>query len=420
MHRISGPGGGPDRTDPDYAPTVEVFDNLAYEDICRGVAQLDPTVLTAGRQAWQGAASAVSEAVQQAHAEFHGAVAAGWRGRAASTAAGAVQAFEELGRHLSDVMAEVGHRLGQANDAAETLRAAIAQSPPGRPDLEGALLDPRRAVTNMAVQKAAEDTRQEAVRVMNTVYVGVFLPTGSGVPAFDDTGLYPPPGAAGPHGIASGGDGPASSSLAGAPAARPGTAPGATGPADRHRSAAAAENARTVGSLTAATPDAGGPAAGVPAVAPAAAGADPTLAALGRTSGTAAAQPVRAEPGTVVPPDAEFGAAGPARTRNADVPRDRENRDRRGGSGSAGAGLDGAAAGIIGGGLGGLGGAAFASGDLVRGGGAPRPLPFEEEDEDEFYDDDLTFLEPAEPGTDLVGEFDPTTPPVLGEWSGDE
>ncbi|MQY28658.1 PPE domain-containing protein [Nocardia aurantia] len=419
MHKISGPG-TTDRTDPDYAPTVEVFENLAYEDIRHGVAQLDPSVLTAGRQAWQGAAAAVAEAVEQAHAEIRGAAAEGWRGRAANTAAEAVRAFEDLGRHLSDVLAEVGHRLGAANDAAETLRSAVSQPPPVRPDLEGALLDPRRAVTNVAGQKAAEDVRQEAVRVMNTVYVGVFLPTGNGVPAFDDTGLYPVPAAAAPSETGSGADGSASSSIAATPAAVPASAP-APAPAERHRT----ENTSPEGDLRTAEGHAApgpGPASGAgPSTAPAAVVPDPTVAPGARHTEPIAAQSVRLDTGTTPPPAPAAGAAAPIRTRTSDTQRDREKRDRRGESGPANtvAGVDGAAAGIIGG----LAGGVYGSGDLVRpagGAAAIRPLPYEEEDEDEFYDDDLTFLEPPDPGTELVGEFDPTTPAVLGEWSGDE
>ncbi|MCX4095969.1 hypothetical protein [Nocardia sp. alder85J] len=418
MHKISGPG-GPGATDPDYAPTVEVFDNLSYEDIHRGVAQLDPAVLTAGRQAWQGSAAAVAEAVQQAHAEIRGVVADGWRGRAAVTAAEAVRAFEEFGRHLSDVMAEVGQRLGQANDAAETLRASVSRSPAGRPDLEGALLDPRRAVTNVAVQKAAEDARQEAVRVMNTVYAGVFLPTGSGIPAFDEGGLYPAATAVAPAAPPpgnTGGDAPEVATIA--------TVPGATalpeppaGPADRDRPESGSREGDfdTVASTGTAVP---GAAATSPSsvVAPASVAAGAVPAASGHPAGPVAPQPDR----PIAPsPGVPLGVATPTRGQSSDPRRDRDDRDRRRGTDTAatGSGLDNAAAGVIGGGL---AGSAFAVGDLARSGPAataPRPLPFEEEDEDEFYDDDLTFLEPPDPGTDLVGEFEPTTPPVLGEWA---
>ncbi|WP_439117669.1 hypothetical protein, partial [Nocardia nova] len=77
---------------------------------------------------------------------------------------------------------------------------------------------------------------------------------------------------------------------------------------------------------------------------------------------------------------------------------------------------------------GGLAGGAFAAGDSVRQGPptpvAAKPIRRVDEDEDEDYypefDDEPTFLEPAEPGGELVGHLDPTTPPVLGEWSEDD
>ncbi|MBO0852866.1 MAG: hypothetical protein J2P18_03780, partial [Nocardia sp.] len=193
MHRLSGAGTPPSQppTDPDYAPTSEVFDHLTHTEIQRGVQQLNPEVLTAGQQTWQGSANSVADAVQAAHAEIRGAIADGWRGGAAQTAADAVAAFEKYGQHLSDVMAVVGQRLGQANGAAETLRSAVSQQGVEHANLEAALLDPSRATANVAVQKGAENLRQDAVRVMDTVYTGVFLAAGKDVPAFMDGGIYP-------------------------------------------------------------------------------------------------------------------------------------------------------------------------------------------------------------------------------------
>ncbi|WP_280261677.1 PPE domain-containing protein [Nocardia wallacei] len=191
MHRKTGNAPGSGTADPDYAPTVEVFDQMRYDEIYRGVLQLNPEVLTAGRQAWQGAATGLGDAVQQAHAEIRGAVADGWRGGAAQQAVAAMQAFEGLGQHVADVMADVARRLGQANDAAETLRAAVAKPVSAGPDLQAALLDPKRATLNVSIQKQAENVRQDVVRVMETVYAGAFVPTGNGVPAFHDGGMYP-------------------------------------------------------------------------------------------------------------------------------------------------------------------------------------------------------------------------------------
>src|SRR5690242_2756164 len=195
MHRVSGNGTPPAQghTDPDYAPTVEMFDHLTHRDIQRGVQELNPEIITAGRQAWQSSAAAMADAVQSAHTEIRGAIADGWRGGAAQLAADAVTAFERLGQELSDVMAVVGQRLAQANDAAETLRASVSQQVTAHPDLEAALLDPKQATANVAVQKSAENVRQDAVRVMDSVYAGVFLRTGDSVPAFPDGGMYPNP-----------------------------------------------------------------------------------------------------------------------------------------------------------------------------------------------------------------------------------
>ncbi|WP_156426369.1 WXG100 family type VII secretion target, partial [Nocardia jinanensis] len=174
------------RVDPEYAPTVEVFDNLTHQQIHAGVAALDPSVLQTGGQAWQGAATGLTDAVAQAHTEIRGAIADGWRGSAAGLAAAAVRDFEAAGRHIADVLATVGQRLGRAGEAAETLRAAVPEPAGAEPDLAAALLDPYAATGNIAVQRQADDDRADVVRVMDSVYTGAFIPTGAQVPAFPD------------------------------------------------------------------------------------------------------------------------------------------------------------------------------------------------------------------------------------------
>ncbi|MGW0183801.1 PPE domain-containing protein, partial [Nocardia sp. NPDC003345] len=175
-----------DRVDPDYAPTVEVFDNLTHEQIHTGVSTLNPSVLQTSGQSWREAAGGLGDAVTQAYTEISGAIADGWRGSAAGPAAAAVRDFEAAGRALADVLATVGQRLARAGDAAETLRAAIGEPSGAVPDLADALLDPHAATGNIAVQRTTDDARADAVRVMESVYTGAFIPTGAGIPAFPD------------------------------------------------------------------------------------------------------------------------------------------------------------------------------------------------------------------------------------------
>ncbi|PPJ27931.1 hypothetical protein C5E45_15695 [Nocardia nova] len=459
MHRVSGNGTPPAQghTDPDYAPTVEVFDNLTHRDIQRGVQELNPEILTAGRQAWQSSAAGMADAVQSAHTEIRAAIADGWRGGAAQLAADAVTAFERLGQQLSDVMAVVGQRLAQANDAAETLRASVSQQVSAHPDLEAALLDPKQAAANAAVQKSAENVRQDAVRVMDSVYAGVFLRTGDSVPAFPDGGMYPnpavvPPGddATAPGGgsadlvgratgsrVAPTGDGPQGPEAA--PADRPSDSDGDRPDSDRpsgdqpatDRPAAVAPAAVAPTRVEPATPIA----APVNSTPPAAATPDPPVVATTNRVVAQSKPPVTAQPAPaagappapgVVPAAAAVrpagAATGPASTaQNSDSnKRDDHDQDRNSGADS----MSGMGAGIVGG----LAGGAFAAGDAVRQGPSTpvvaRPVRHGDEDEDEDYypefDDEPTFLEPAEPGGELVGQLDPTTPPVLGEWSEDD
>lgn len=454
MHRLSGNGTPPAQghTDPDYAPTVEVFDNLTHREIQRGVQELNPEILTAGRQAWQSSAAGMADAVQSAHTEIRGAIADGWRGGAAQLAADAVTAFERLGQQLSDVMAVVGQRLAQANDAAETLRASVSQQVTAHPDLEGALLDPKQAAANAAVQKSAENVRQDAVRVMDSVYAGVFLRTGDSVPAFPDGGMYPNPAVV-PPGDEATAPGGGSADLVGratgsrvtptvdgpqgpeaAPADRP-SEPGGDRP----------DGDRPVGDQPAADrPAAVAPAAVAPTLVepatpittpantalPAAAVSEVPVVATTNQDVAQSKPSVAAPPAAGVPPApgvvpaaavAPAGAAtGPASTaQNSDsTKRDDHDPDRNPGADS----MSGMGAGIVGG----LAGGAFAAGDAVRQSPstpvAAKPIRRVDEDEDYYpeFDDEPTFLEPAEPGGELVGHLDPTTPPVLGEWSEDD
>ncbi|WP_227980291.1 WXG100 family type VII secretion target [Nocardia spumae] len=450
MHRVSGNGTPPaeGHTDPNYATTVEVFDNLTHVDIQRGVQALDPEVLTAGRQAWQQSAAGLAEAVQSAHTEIRGAIADGWRGGAAQLAADAVTAFERLGQNLSDVMAVVGRRLGQANDAAETLRASVSQQMADVPNLEAALLDPKQATANSALQKSAENLRLDAVRVMDSVYAGVFLPTGDNVPAFPEGGMYPNPAVAPPGPDETTAPGGGSADLVGTPtprvAAEAGELPGGPQapaadpdrPGDDRPGEQPVERPAAVAPAAATVPSGVEPATRVtapavpgtvqPAVAPVS-GPGPAMVVdpvAPQRKPPAKSMPVPAAPAGVpsvaTVTTATSGATTPANAQNSD-PAKRDERDDRNSGTDA---VSGMGAGIVGG----LAGGAFAAGDAVRQGTSgpapvrpPRLDDDEDDDEDYFAEfDEPTFLEPAEPGGELVGQLGPTTPPVLGEWSEDD
>ncbi|MFI5501463.1 WXG100 family type VII secretion target [Nocardia asteroides] len=183
MRSISGRTAG---TDPDYAPVVEVFDNLSHTQIYEAVRQLDPAALTSAGEVFLTTATGLGTEVETAHAEIGAAIADGWRGGAAQQAADAITAFEQAGRRIADVLTAVGVRLGQAGDAAESVRAAVAEPSTVRPDPAAALLDNEQATDNADITRRAEDARLDAVRAMETIYAGAFVPTGAGVPAFPD------------------------------------------------------------------------------------------------------------------------------------------------------------------------------------------------------------------------------------------
>ncbi|WP_433732107.1 PPE domain-containing protein [Nocardia sp. CA-129566] len=410
--------------DPDYTRTVEIFDNLSHRQIHDGVQLMNPVVLAGGQQAWQGSSTGLASAVEQAHTEIRAAIADGWRGAAADSAADAVREFERQGQQLADVMAAVGQRLGQAGDAAEALRGAVVAPSDTTPDLAGALLDPTRATDNTAVQKSADGTRQDVVQAMDTIYTKVFIATGSGIPAFPDavTGDTAPTLDTTPAAQI-----PAATSLdIGTQTFTTPTvsaiAPVTTAPHTTVEPAAATTQPATTPTTIApaATTDTTTLAAAKPVVPMADSPATTTTAATAPTA--APARSVR--PGTGAPVVA--AAAAPviaptvpgAGTVGSDDERKRDER-KRDASGDA---INGVGAGAVGG----LMGGAMVAGETPRSGlstGAAAARAAQARDEDDydddyhFFDDDLTFLEPADDGGELIGDMDPTTPPVVGEWT---
>ncbi|WP_028477266.1 hypothetical protein [Nocardia sp. CNY236] len=459
------------RTDPPYAPTVEVFDSLTHAEIHARVQQLDPAVLAGGAQVWNETAAAVSEAVAQTHSEIRAAIADGWRGAAAASAEAAMSAFERDGHDLAEVFAVVAYRLGRACDAAETVRAAVSEPPEVAVDLGAALLNPDRASSNIDQQKASEHARQDVVRVMDDVYVGAFIGTGIGVPAFRATGASAPetvsdmqpippdttdtrpirardPNLEAEPNLEASADTAVSTASDEASAQATidsgrTTAATASGQAMDTASGQAMDTASgqvmdtTSGRAMEATnpPAPGGstPSTTTAGVAPARAAGDG--AAHGRTAPSGAHQAMH-DVGTPFPTSATASGvravaantSAPATTVDASEPaapgagsrtapeRSHKHSDRNDGGDavtSLGAGT-----------VGGLMGGALATAD------APRPsahrvsnstaarAPAAQDDADDIDLDDLSdFLEPAEHDE---GSSAPTTPPVLGEWTEDE
>ncbi|MEV4235943.1 MULTISPECIES: hypothetical protein [unclassified Nocardia] len=409
----------PSYTDPNYAQTVEIFDNLSHREIHDGVQLMNPVVLAAGQQAWQGSSTGLATAVAQAHSEIRVAMADGWRGAAADSAAAAVREFERHGQQLADIMAAVGQRLGQAGDAAEALRAAVVEPSSETTDLAGALLDPTRATENTTTQKSADGTRQDVVQAMDGIYTNVFISTGSGVPAFPDAVTADVPQSSDTTPVAQvstttvldTGTQTLTTPTVSATAPVPTTSHTTVEPATTQPASAPT----TVTPVSTATDTA--PAAAKPVV-PTADSPTSTSPVAATTSTTTPDRSVR--PGTATPVTTAASTSMVAPTvpgiSNTDDERKRDER-KRDASGDA---INGVGAGAVGG----LMGGAMVAGDSPRSGmstsaAAARAAREEDEYDDEyhFFDDDLTFLEPADDGGELIGDMDPTTPPVVGEWT---
>ncbi|MGW6422843.1 WXG100 family type VII secretion target [Nocardia sp. NPDC055053] len=459
MRSISAPG-----TDPDYCPTVEVFDNLSHAEIYQAVRQLDPAALAGAGQVFLAASTGLGDEVENAHSEIRAAIADGWRGAAAQQASDAVRDFEQAGRRIADVLTAVGVRLSQAGDAAESVRAAIAEPDGAQPDPAAALLDSQQASDNAAIVRQAENARLDAVRAMESIYAGAFVPTGSGIPSFSDITTEPGalPAAAGSNGVAgapsttgpgavtapvttvtdtaSAGGTPAettgaeaATTAAGAQVSGGSGTPTGTSAATAAAGVAPAQVAQVAqpnGGATAATSLAGGPASNA-AAAPA--GFIPSAdsrtrrdrPSAGQNSGgrAAAGQPADDKTSTAT---TQSASAHPVTTGGQQSPGSAnsgtDTATASTGHDPAAAGGD-AAAGMSAGAIGGMMGGAMMAADTTRPPSGPRPQPPQEDDEEDddeflrFLDEEPTYLEPADEVNALIGKMEPTSPAVLGEWT---
>ncbi|MEU7628399.1 hypothetical protein AB0C34_00245 [Nocardia sp. NPDC049220] len=398
------------RTDPAYVPNVEIFDSLTHEEIHAKVQLLEPAVLATGRQGWADSAAELADAVSQAHIAIRAALTDGWRGGAAASAAAVVGVFEQSGQDLADVLAVVAQRLGQASDAAEAVRAAVAEPSAVAPDLAAALLDPNQATSNVDGQKASEHARQDAVRAMNDIYAGVFIQTGDNVPAFPDTveGIQPESPSSTPTG----------------PGAKISVLPRI--PIETTEQSA---SLATTKAPTARTPDSESASAAATSAADADAGtgdASPPPPRVAQTTAeTSSATALAAPPlGTGPTPTTTTAAASTvvptaAGTGSPTLSEQERKRDERRPETPGNDAVNSLGAGAIGG----LMGGALTTADTPRPGqsvaaNAMTARTAHHDEDDEFDFDDLpTYLEPSDDGGELIGSLDPTTPPVVGDWT---
>ncbi|MFR9751126.1 hypothetical protein ACL02S_08825 [Nocardia sp. 004] len=430
---------GQQHFDPPYAPNVEVFDHLTHAEIHAGVKSLRPAILVDGGQAWGVAAAHLAEAISEAHIEIRAAIADGWRGAAAENANAVVRVFEQNGQELADVFAVVSQRLDRASDAAEAVRAAVPEPTDMTPDLGAALLDQAQASNNAYLQKMSEHARHDVVRAMNDIYAGVFLSTGTDVPAFPDAEEHRAPDTTehkAPHetnhrtpGAAGAPTGRAASNL-------PITADAQPMPPDTtsHRAGETTEpsgNAKRPGlpADVAATPTttAGstptGPLSAGPAPVTTAspigptAETPPTTAAATTSNRTVPTGHVSRSPATAASwTNGPWAVPGTSAASSEQQQRQDERRKHTEGDTVTGPG-----AGMAGGLLGG----AMATTDTTRPATnrtttTTRATSHHDEDDEFDPDDSPTYLEPSAEGGELIGPLEPTTPPVLGEWTEDE
>ncbi|MGH3979271.1 MAG: PPE domain-containing protein, partial [Pseudonocardiaceae bacterium] len=194
---------------------------------------VDPADIQEGAAAYRQVGTRVGEVFAGITGDLDGIVQGGWRGRSANAATGALAPMRDWSAELSQAVSQTSDLMGSSGDSAEqarrdvpepvdfntaqTLRSAGSGLLSGGP--AGALLG--GGIDAVAQERAQDEARQEAVRVMNTAYSPPLLQSKDSVPDYPrptnpttvppegppDTPPPPGPGGPGRQGPGSGGTG---------------------------------------------------------------------------------------------------------------------------------------------------------------------------------------------------------------------
>ncbi len=419
-------------TDPNYVSMLEEFAGLSHEEIYAKTRAIDPGALQALSATWHEVSVAFERQRASTMLGVLAEIGNGWQGRAAAAAADGVEAFFRSAQRTTEVLTAVSMRLGEAAHAGEAVKIAVAPPVAGDPValLPGAVLNPSAAGDTTALQEEKEAARRDAVRAMSTIYAKSFAPAGDNVPAF---GASAAPGGAVVRMTVSSNSRPGTGAATGTATSgsgghRVGTAagpdqPGTPNPAaGRPATAVPASTELPLTDQPGADPAGTGPAAASPATMPAAAlGAGQTAAPASTFATTwPGGDADRASYNTTGGPGQPGVNTGTLATPGAK--RKDEDREREGVAGLTGLGV-----GALGGGM---AGAIAAGSDTVRpvagtaaaGKGAPIgmvPAGRKADGEDDTEHLTPTYLVTMDNASELIGELDPASPAVLGEWDED-
>ncbi|WP_280448010.1 hypothetical protein [Nocardia cyriacigeorgica] len=181
--------------DPDYVSTLEHFEGMTHAAMYQAVhgpGGVDAAGMRTLQRVWQQCSSDLLNLTMFNLMGLNRIFGSGdWQGESTNAAEAAAMQFGNAANQIGQVFSSVSARLDALAWAAEAVRTAV-QPPPAStnplPDPDNrdesaapGLISPEYADSDRAARELA---RQEAVRVMNTLYKPNFPPAGSGVPSY--------------------------------------------------------------------------------------------------------------------------------------------------------------------------------------------------------------------------------------------
>lgn len=193
--------------DPDYIGQFESFHGMEHSEIHRLAQTLSAEAMSTLSNEWHKLGTTFSFSIALGTVMILDKITVGWGGDAGAAAEAAVRHFGHSAQQLCTACLAVSQKLRIASEVGAHVQSAIGPPPPTVPV---SVLD-LGPLSSASMAERAEAERQQAVRVMETLYKPSYRDSGSAVP------VLPPP-----HEIVGNGSGGVGSGRGGSGGAVPG------------------------------------------------------------------------------------------------------------------------------------------------------------------------------------------------------
>ncbi|MFD6895142.1 hypothetical protein ACFWB0_11425 [Rhodococcus sp. NPDC060086] len=169
--------------DPDYIAQFENFHGMDHAAIYQLSQTISPLAMTTLANEWQKLGTVFSFTVSVATAMIRDKIAQHWEGDAANAASSSTELFGTSAQRLSDASLAVSQKLQIAADVGARVKTSVTPPSISVP-MPMDLVSPIAAADRERQEEAA---RQQAIRVMESLYKPYYRDSGSAVP------VLPPP-----------------------------------------------------------------------------------------------------------------------------------------------------------------------------------------------------------------------------------